>query len=239
MAPEVVLRGRDQERAAVLDLLDTTRAGRGSALVISGGPGSGKTSLLRLAHSADFRVLTAHGVPAESALELAGLHRLLHPLADRVPESLRVAIGLAPGPPHRTFALNAEVHRLVCAVAAQRPVLVLVDDSHLLDRPSLEALAFLARRVTDHRVAVLFALEPHRGDDALAGLPGLPLRPLDDPAALALLADHNPLGVSEDFAEEVLDLAGGNPLALTELARTGQLPPDSALRSRLRSRFHT
>ncbi|MEO6091325.1 MAG: LuxR C-terminal-related transcriptional regulator [Umezawaea sp.] len=238
MAPKIVLRGRDQERAAVLDLLDTTRAGRGSTLVLTGGPGSGKTSLLELARTADFRVLTAHGVPAESTLEPAGLHRLLHPLADRVPESLRVAIGLAPGTPRRTFALNAEVHRLVCEVAAQRPVLVLVDDAGLLDRPSLEALAFLARRVTDHRVAVVFALEPHRGDNPLADLPVLPLRPLDDPAALAVLGDHNPLGVSEDFAEEVLDLAGGNPLALTELARTGHLPPDSALRSRLRGRFH-
>ncbi|HWO62944.1 MAG TPA: LuxR C-terminal-related transcriptional regulator [Umezawaea sp.] len=237
MAPEVVLRGRHQERAAVRDLLDTTRAGRGSALVVTGGPGSGKTALLRLARTADFRVLTAHGVPDETDLEPAGLHRLLHPLADRVPEALAAAIGLAPGVPRRTFALNAEVHRLLCEVSGQRPVLVLVDDAGLLDRPSLEALAFVARRVTDHRVAVLFALEPHRGDNPLAGLPVLPLRPLDDPAAMALLADHNPLGVSEDFAEGVLDLAGGNPLALTELARTGELSPDSVLRARLRARF--
>ena len=237
MAPEVVLRGRHQERGAVRELLDATRAGRGAALVVTGGLGSGKSALLRLAHTADFRVLTAHGVPAESALDGAGLHRLLHPVADRVPEALRAAVGLAPGAHRRAFALNTEVHRLVCEVAAQRPVLVLVDDAGLLDRTSLEALAFLARRVTDHRVAVLFALEPHRGDNPLVGLPVLPLRPLDDPAALAVLADHNPLGVSEDFAEEVLDLAGGNPLALTELAGTGRLGPDSVLRSRLRARF--
>lgn len=196
-----------------------------------------RASLLRSVPTTGFQVLTANGVPAESALEPAGLHRLLQPLA-AVPESLRQATGLAPGTPSSTFTLYAEVHRLLADLATEEPVLVLVDDAGSLDRPSLEALAFAARRVTGHRLAVLFTVEPHRGENPLTGLPVLPLRPLNDPAAMELLSDLNPLGLSEDFAEEVLHLAGGNPLALTELARTGELPPDSALRARLRARFH-
>ncbi|WP_433012932.1 LuxR C-terminal-related transcriptional regulator [Kribbella sp. CA-294648] len=234
MAAEVVLRGRDRERAIVQEVLDAARDGRGSALVITGGVGAGKSSLLRSAPTTGFRVLTANGVPAESALEPAGLHQLLQPVAD-VPESLRQATGLAAGTPSSTFTLYAEVHRLLAELATEKPVLVLVDDAGSLDRPSLEALAFVARRVTGHRLAVLFAMEP--GRDLLAGLPVLPLGPLDDAAAMELLSDLNPLGLSEDLAEQVLHLAGGNPVALTELAKTGEMPPDSALRARLRASF--
>ncbi|MEU4390988.1 LuxR family transcriptional regulator [Kribbella sp. NPDC023855] len=234
MAAEVVLRGRDRERASLQEVLDAARDGRGSALVITGGAGAGKSSLLQSVPTTGFRVLTANGVPAESALEPAGLHQLLQPLAG-VPESLRQATGLATGTPSSAFTLYAEVHRLLVELATEQPVLVLVDDAGSLDRPSLEALAFVARRATGHRLAMLFAVES--GRDLLAGLPVLPLGPLDDPAAMELLSDLNPLGLSEDFAEEVLHLAGGNPLALTELARTGELPPDSALRARLRATF--
>ncbi|GAA1521612.1 LuxR family transcriptional regulator [Kribbella lupini] len=222
------------------EVLTAARSGVGSALVITGGPGSGKSSLLRSASTAGFRVLTAQGVPAESALEPAGLHRLLHPVADRLPQSLRKATGLAAGSPATTFVLQTELHRLLCELAAEQPVLVLVDDAGLLDRPSLEALAFVARRVSGHQLAVLFTLEPHRGENPLAGLPALALRPLDDPAATELLSDFTPLGLSEDLAEDILHLAGGNPLALTELASSepaGRLPQDSLLRAHLRARF--
>ncbi|MGC4938646.1 LuxR C-terminal-related transcriptional regulator [Kribbella sp. DT2] len=237
MAAEVVLRGREQERAAVQEALAAAHAGDGSALAITGGPGSGKSSLLRSAPTAGFRVLITQGVPTESAHEPAGLHRLLHPVADRLPQSLRKATGLAAGSPGATFALHTEVHRLLCELAAEQPVLVLADDAGLLDRPSLEALAFVARRVTGHQLAVLFALEPQRGENPLTGLPTLALGPLDDPAAMELLSDLTPLGLPEDLAEDILHLAGGNPLALTELASTGRLPHDSALRARLRDRF--
>lgn len=222
------------------EVLTSARSGQGSALVITGGPGAGKSSLLRSASTGGFRVLTTQGVPAESALEPAGLHRLLHPVADRLPRSLREATGLAAGTPAGTFVLQTEVHRLLCELAAEQPVLVLVDDAGLLDRSSLEALAFVARRVTGHQLAVLFTVEPQRGENPLADLPALALGPLDDPAAMELLSDLAPLGLSEDVAEDLLHLAGGNPLALTELASTepaGRLPQDSVLRTRLRGGF--
>ncbi|WNV84666.1 LuxR C-terminal-related transcriptional regulator [Umezawaea sp. Da 62-37] len=242
MAPEVVLHGRDQERASVLELLASARTGRGSALVVAGGPGSGKTALLRLAHESaiGLRVLTAHGVPTETGLPHAGLHRLLQPLADRMPTSLATVTGLATGTPSRTFGLHAELHRFLVEVARERPLLIIVDDAGLLDAESLEALAFVARRVSERPVSVLFGREPALGVDPLEGVRTAVLRPLDDPAAMRVLAAHSPLGVSEDHAEEVLDLAGGNPLALVELARSmtpGMLPPDSTLRSRLHARL--
>lgn len=54
------------------------------------------------------------------------------------------------------LALPAAVLALLAAVAAERPVLACVDDMHLLDPASREALAFTARRVAGERVALVF-----------------------------------------------------------------------------------
>ncbi|MEU4744543.1 AAA family ATPase, partial [Actinosynnema sp. NPDC023658] len=50
-----MLRGRDRQRVAVDALLSRARAGRGGALVLRGGAGSGKTAMLAAAREAAAR----------------------------------------------------------------------------------------------------------------------------------------------------------------------------------------
>src|SRR2546430_3415787 len=107
-----MLHGREDELAAIDALLGQARAGQGGALVLCGEPGIGKTALLAYAveRAGDMCVLRATGVPPEADLGYAGLHQLLHPIADRTPklagtqaEALDAAFGRAAGQPPDRF----------------------------------------------------------------------------------------------------------------------------------------
>jgi DNA-binding NarL/FixJ family response regulator len=258
----VVLRGRDGQLAVLDELLLRARSGQGGALGVLAEPGMGKTALLESAvrrAGADFRTLGIRGIRQESSLELAGLHRLLGPIADRIgclsacqAEALsRLFAGNAAVEP---FTLCTAVHALLTATARDRPVLCWVDDVHWLDRASLDAMTFTARRLGDEPVVMLFAAHnehvttPER--DRLAGIPRLPLPALDEAASTQVIADRCPVGVAEDLTAELTELTGGNPLALVEVAAAltpGQLcgeepPPEtlpvgSRLRAVYRRRF--
>ncbi|WP_141964053.1 AAA family ATPase [Actinoallomurus bryophytorum] len=258
----VVLRGRDHQIAVLEELLTRARSGRGGALSFLAEPGMGKTALLECAvrrAGADFRTLGIRGIRQESSLELAGLHRLLGPLADRIEclpacqaEALtRVFDGNGAVDP---YTLCTAVHALLTGTSHSGPVLCWLDDVHWLDRASLDAMTFTARRLGDRPVVMLFAAHnehvttPER--DRLAGIPRLPLPPLDETASTEVLTDRCPIGVTEDLAAGLTELTGGNPLALVEMAAAltpGQLsgdepppetlPPESQLRAVYRRRF--
>ncbi|HLU75538.1 MAG TPA: ATP-binding protein, partial [Nonomuraea sp.] len=141
------LHGRAAELEAVRLLFDAARAGDGGSLVLAGPPGIGKTALLGRAGSlADgFTVLRARGVAQEARLPASGLHALLRPVAGpaRSPVLARTLLGAAEG----GMALHAAVLEFLAGLAAAEPVLVCVDDFHLLDDVSRDALCFAARRL--------------------------------------------------------------------------------------------
>ena len=68
--------GRADECGVIDSVLENARAGLGSALVVRGEPGIGKSALLDYARqrAAPMAVLSAAGVEAESDLAFAGLH---------------------------------------------------------------------------------------------------------------------------------------------------------------------
>ena len=73
------------------------------------------------------------------------------PLLERIPEpqrdALAVALMLRDGPTPERFAVCVGALSLISRFAEEWPLLVLVDDAHLVDAPSAEALVFIARRL--------------------------------------------------------------------------------------------
>jgi len=219
--------GRDSELRILTGLIDQVADG-GAAIVLLGDPGIGKTSLLRAAadrgRAAGHEVLAATGIQAEAHLPFAGLHHLLRPVlgdVDRLPatqqEALSTAFGVSEGPPPQPFMIALATLNLLAGVAADRPVLVLVDDVQWLDQPTQDVLTFVARRVSSDPVVVIGVVR--RGHDiafAAAGLPELDLRGLDDAAARDVLAGHA-ADLSYADQERIFHEAAGNPLALVEL----------------------
>ena len=130
--------GRDLELNAIDALIASSLTGRGSALVIRGEAGIGKSAILAAAETRatdlNMRVVATKCVPAETDLPFAGLQRLLQPLLESrhgLPEpqrqALDVAFGLAPGPTPNTFVLGLATLSLLAETGS--PLLVAVDDA--------------------------------------------------------------------------------------------------------------
>ncbi len=79
-----MLLGRDDERAVIGRTVASAREGTGAVLVVRGGAGIGKTTLLTDAvESAEgFTVVAVSGVESEAPLAYAALHRVLLPFLD-------------------------------------------------------------------------------------------------------------------------------------------------------------
>ena len=230
-----VLRGRERERSIVDRLLGAVRAGESGALVVRGEPGIGKTALLEYAaeQASGCRVAHASGVQSEMELAFAGLHQLCAPMLggmDALPAPQRAALGTAFGltagvPPDRFF-VGLAVLTLLSEVAAERPLVCIVDDCQWLDRTSAQVLAFVARRLGAESVALMFAArEP--APPELAGLPDLVLGGLPYGDARALLRTVIRAPLDERVRDRILAETRGNPLALLELPR-GLTPAELA-----------
>jgi predicted ATPase len=183
LAPPVQLIGRDRERAAIDRVLAEARGSRGGALVLRGEPGYGKSALLDYARSRSggMQLLRAVGVEPEAELPFAALHQLLRPTLDRldrIPEvqasALGGALGIAKSSADSRFVVALAVLTLLAEVAADRPLLCLVDDAHWLDQPSADALSFAARRLEAEPIAMLFAART--GEPRSSREPGCPMR---------------------------------------------------------------
>src|SRR3712207_5679574 len=141
-------------------------AGQGDALLLSGGPGVGKSVLLdhacQMAGVSASTVLRAAGVQFEAEVSFAGLNQLFLPLQDRLEtlppeqcEALSAALGTGTGPTSRPLVVPAAALTLLRDAAQLGPVLVVVDDAHWLDGPSARVLGFIARRVAGSRIGLL------------------------------------------------------------------------------------
>ncbi|MFE3451254.1 ATP-binding protein [Nonomuraea sp. NPDC059194] len=230
--------GREAELKALAELVDGP--GERGGVLIHGEIGIGKSALVAeavsAASAAGLRVLTTTGVEAERNLAYAGLHQLLYPVragVDALPApqraALRSALGLADATEPSAYLVGLAVLTLLAELAAEaaaRPLLVVAEDVHWLDRASADVLAFVARRIESEPIVVIATLREGECSPVQdAGLSPLPVDRLSDEVAAELLDSIAP-HLTPQVRARLLQQAAGNPLALTELPTAmGDLDP--------------
>ncbi|WP_198347912.1 AAA family ATPase [Plantactinospora sp. KBS50] len=222
--------GRHAELSRLADFLDSARR-NGEARLLWGDPGVGKSALVdavaERATRADLRVLRASGSEFEADVSYSALNQLLLPVRgdlDRLPtgprEALSVALGFDAGAtPDALLICNATL-LLIREVSADRPVVVLVDDLHWIDRASAVVLGFVARRLGGCRTGLLATARTGTGTlFDRRGLAEMTVGSLDGDAAARLVGVHFP-DLPGRIRRRLFELAQGNPLALMELPPT-------------------
>jgi DNA-binding CsgD family transcriptional regulator len=223
----VELIGRVSECAEIAQLLEHARQSRSGVLVLRGEAGVGKSALLEFAanEASGIRILRVAGVEPESDLAFAALQLMLRPVLpaiDEIPdvqaESLRIAMGLAPGVAENRFVIGLAVLSLLSEVAADGPVLCLIDDAQWLDQPSADALAFVARRLQAEGIVMLFSVrEGDRLVSAESGLPERTVTGLDPAEAERLLLERFGAKIVPEIRHVIVEATQGLPLALLEV----------------------
>jgi DNA-binding CsgD family transcriptional regulator len=251
--------GRHAEVERLNALMDRLREG-GGAFLISGEAGIGKSAMLghvrAHAQAMGTTVLSTCGAESEAELGFAGLHQLLFPIigaVDLLAEAQRLALeaafGLATGVDPDPFRVALAAFQLISDTADVHPVVLLVDDAHWLDRPTLGVLAFIARRLEHVPMALVATVRTgHASPLTDARLPILELGRLSAGDAGALL-DRSAPGLHPMSRARLLAEAAGNPLALVELPRTASfleaptpdrlVPTPTTLNARLEQAFAT
>jgi DNA-binding SARP family transcriptional activator len=247
--------GRNRELADLDRTWATVAAGRGVAAVIRGEAGIGKT---RLATELRSRAGAGGGLAAASgALDLGGtaplslwaelIRELLPalpapPLDAAWPEDLAVLTSELPAHFVRSGAVASTVSpdlqrtRLFEAVVAllgwatrERPLLLVLEDIHTADRPSLELAGYVARRAAALPVMIVLTRRtlPESADadqlEHALRARGLLTLELDlDPltsSPVAALARRAAADLSDADVERVVQSAEGNALLAVETAR--------------------
>ncbi|MFD4633743.1 ATP-binding protein [Streptomyces sp. NPDC058284] len=220
--------GRRREQALLERSLENARIGaRGSATVLRGDAGIGKTALLEWtatrAAREGFTVLRVVGSESESGIAFGALHHVLLPLRENshaLPPHQRLALeralGLRDGLPPKGFMVGAAALALLAEQARRGPVLIVVDDLQWVDPSSAAVFVFLHQRIVALPVVMMCA---SRSDGS--ALEGWPAHPVDVEAlsgddARTLLRRRHP-GLAAGAVRRILAEAAGNPLALAEL----------------------
>jgi DNA-binding NarL/FixJ family response regulator len=234
--------GREPELALLDEVLEPGAPGR--ALVISGQPGIGKTTLWRAAketaRARGMRVLSSRPSGAEARLLFAALTDLLDEIDFRelpgIPapqlRALEVALLRAepagrlsdPAGPSEQRAISAGFLSVLRALGRAGPVLVAIDDVQWLDPCSNDALTFAGRRIHGHPVSFLLSRRSGNVSElerALepAGPRRLKVNALSLGATQLLLSERLGLSLSRRLLRALFEKAEGNPLFALELGR--------------------
>jgi hypothetical protein len=217
--------GRTSELDALVTALERAEQGQGSLAVVSGEAGIGKSRLLReLAQRAAERgasVAWGRAWEAGGAPAYWPWTQVFRALGQNPFESS----GSSPDASQR-FALFDQATRALAHAAREKPCLVLLDDLHVADVPSLLLLLFVAREVSALRLLLVGgARETHRFDDPEVGALLAKIRREAQLFPLRRLTAEEvgawALARSAANPERIHPMSEGNPLFVEELLRVG------------------
>ena len=266
------IEGRERELASALGALGRAAAADGGALLVTGSLGIGKTRLVEAvlaeADELGFHTLRGAAHEAEGRAPYAPFVEALDPLAGRRPElaatltdsaqaalsrllpSVRRPAGAAEEPVHRHRVFSA-VAELLAQAAAERGVVLVIDDLNAADEATTALVRHLARSATGARLLVVAGIRDEPLPEEAAVLRSsllergaaveVALGPLDRAAlaAVARQAAGRPLRPSTLGAIE--RSAAGNPFFAEELAASvdasGEVTVPPRLREAVARRF--
>ena len=174
-SPTDELLERDRELGVLEDLIQGALEGRPVLALVEGPAGIGKSRLLaatrEAAEGAGFRVLAARGSDLERELPFGVVRQLFDPLLVDPADRARWMTGPAQ-PAARVFDASASdgdaasdvsfgvlygLFWVTANIAADGPLLLLIDDLHWCDQASLRFVAYLERRLEGLHVGVAAA----------------------------------------------------------------------------------
>ncbi|WP_445150733.1 AAA family ATPase [Baekduia sp. Peel2402] len=235
---------REAELTALRGPLPDIRDGRGRLLIVEAPAGRGKSTLLAAlateAPAAGLRVLHARGGELERAYAFGAIRQLFErAVAETDPDARATLLSGAAAPAAALVASGGAgasgaaagpgvlhaVYWLATNLSLQQPLLIIVDDVHWVDEPSLEAIVYLARRLADVPIGVVVGLRPaepgapHHLLDALRAEPGaaaVSVPPLTVEAVAALVRAAVPTA-DDALCAACAEITAGNPFYLREL----------------------
>ena len=231
--------GREPELAVLQRFLDSIPSAP-SALLLSGDPGIGKTTVwkegLADALLRDYRILSCGPIEAETRLSYAALGDLLEPILEEalpsLPEPQRLALEVAllrsPSSGARADQRAVSLAVLGClrSVASTSPVVVAVDDIQWMDLPSARVLQFVVRRLKDEQIGLITAARGARADDDPLGVVSafaedrahaVHVGPLSQDALERVLRAKVGEGFSRTTLLSLHEMSGGNPFFAQEI----------------------
>lgn len=251
--------GRAEELVQLKTAMTEALAGRGRVVLLVGEPGIGKTrtaqELTAEARAAGFDVLCGRAWEDEGApafwpwvkalrtwlerLDAPALCTVCGPEAPVIAQLIPVVAERIPGlavqprlePAQARFRLFDAVTRLLRRAAAIRPVLLVLDDLHRADVPSLRLLQFLTREIADARLLVVCTyrdLDDYPGQafrDVIADVWREPstlhfrLTGLQEPEIARYVELVSRGHIAESLVGELCVRTGGNPFFLREIVR--------------------
>jgi DNA-binding SARP family transcriptional activator/DNA-binding CsgD family transcriptional regulator len=237
---------REREIAMLDAVLLEAGAGHGRVALIEGTAGIGKSRLLaearRRAMTGDALTLSARGSQLEGEFPFGAVRQLFEAVASAPEHSERAFAGAAAparavfgafdegaganGAAGASFAALHGLYWLTLNLAAERPLLLAIDDLQWCDVPSMRFVAYLARRLEGVPVLLVATLrtgEPVPDEALLAEISSDPstvsIRPalLSERAVNELVRARLGDDAEPEFCAACHATTGGNPLLLRQL----------------------